>query len=100
MEQNNKKEQWIAEVLNSTEGMNKAQPGVDLFEKVMRNLDKPQSGRTVRLPVKQWAAAAVLLIALNVGSVIYFTQRNAGSERTDTANPLAPEILPGSTYNY
>jgi len=100
MEQNNKKEQWIAEVLNSTEGMDKAQPGVDLFEKVMRNLDKPQGSRTVRLPVKQWAAAAVLLIALNVGSVIYFTQRNAGTERTDTANPLAAEILPGSTYNY
>ena len=100
MEQNNKKEQWITEVLNSAEGMAKARPAADLYEKVMRDLDNPQSPKIIRLPVKQWAAAAILLIALNVGSVIYFSQHNTGSERTNTANPLAAELQPGSTYNY
>ena len=67
--------------------------------KSLQKLGSPQKVKPIAMPVKQWAAAAVLLLALNIGSVLYFT-----SYRTNAApgmgNPLMAEMPSVSTYNY
>jgi len=100
MEPNTKRNQWIEEVISSTTGMKKAQPATDLYQKILSDLDKPYNTKVVRVPVKQWAAAAILLLAVNISSAIYFTTRESAPEKTNTTNPIAVEMQSASTYNY
>ena|SRR5579872_1450764 len=99
MENNTNKEKWIDEVLNSAQGIKRAQPGADLYEKITDKLSRSQSV-AVSFPVKQWAAAAILLLALNVGSVIYFDRQENSAASVTTGNPIASEIQTVTTYNY
>jgi len=99
MEHNINKDKWIDEVLNSTWGMSRAQPVAGLFEQITAKLSEPQTIKMIAFPVKQWVAAAIVLLALNVGSVIYFAQ-NKGGVTNSKENPLAMEIQSASTYNY
>jgi negative regulator of sigma E activity len=95
MENNNSKDQWIDEALNSTNGMRKAQPGNGLYDKVIGNLSRP----AVRKQVTRWAAAAILLLALNIGSVLYNKNRNSSTPQS-SENPIAAEMQAETTYNY
>jgi len=93
------KEGWINEVLDSTGGMARATPPAHLYHKITTGLrlEAPKS-RTIAIHTKQWAAAAILLLALNVGSILYFTAHNS-TGHTGDASPLT-EIQQVSTYNY
>ena len=99
MENNTNKKKWIDEVLNSTAGMKRAQPGAHLYEQITAKLGRPQPV-TVSFPVKRWAAAAILLLALNVGSVVYFDSQKKKISSADSGNPLASQIEVETTYNY
>jgi hypothetical protein len=92
------KGQWIDEVLNSTSGMAKAQPADGLFGRISHKLNNKQA-TYLSIPIKQWAVAAMLLLMLNIGSVIYFTANNKKAARA-TGNPLTAEMQLESTYNY
>jgi len=97
---NANKDNWINDVMDSTDGMSGAVPGADLFQKITSNLANPSMVKTRPLPVKQWAAAAIILLALNVSSVVYFSnQRTKGAEPGNT-NPIAAAMQAESTYNY
>ncbi len=98
MEHNTHKEQWIDTVLASTEGMKRAQPQEGLYNNLLNKLSGSQPN-VVSFPVRQWAAAAILLLALNIGSVIYFTNQQKVPETGPATHPLAMQ-LPSSTYNY
>jgi hypothetical protein len=98
MANNTHKEQWIDEVLTSTQGMKRAQPHDGLYDNLFSKLNSSQTD-VISFPVRQWVAAAILLLALNIGSVIYFTNREASTEIDANNNPLAMQ-LPSSTYNY
>ncbi|MCD6011815.1 MAG: hypothetical protein K0Q79_1677 [Flavipsychrobacter sp.] len=98
MTNNTGKEKWVDDVLNSLQGMHRIQPG-DVYDNVMAKLNRPQA--VIRpFPVKHWAVAAILLLALNIGSVIYYRGNSKNAART-TANehPLAAQFQ-SSTYNY
>ena len=97
MENNIGKEQWIDEAMNSTNGMRKAQPGNGLYDKVMGSLSRPVIRNHV--PVNKWAAAAILLLALNIGSVLYYKNRNSNTIQS-SGNPIAAEMQAETTYNY
>jgi hypothetical protein len=94
------KEQWINEVMNSLEGITPAQPDDGLFERITEKLRKPQTTKIMNPYPAQWAAAAILLLALNIGSVVYFASRHHQNTAASAANPLSAEILSESTYNY
>ena len=94
------KEQWVDEVMSSLEGISAAQPSDDLFERITSNLSRSATVKVMRLYPKQWAAAAVLLLALNIGSVVYFESHQSKSGTPMTSNPFAAEIQSESTYNY
>jgi len=95
------KEKWINEVMNSTADMQTALPPIGLYEKITLKLKEPGKARTIALPVTQWAAAAILLLTINIGSVIYSMEHNKKALRTaTTSSPIAIEMQLESTYNY
>ena len=97
---NTDKNQWIEDVLNSAQGLSRAQAGSGLYDAVVAEISAPKNIRRPQFPVKQWAAAAVLLLLLNVGSVVYFSVSNEQTETPASGNPLAMDIPSASTYNY
>jgi hypothetical protein len=94
------KEQWIDEVIGSTEGIQRAKPAGDFFEKVTQGLSRPAKSNVYGFPVKQWAAAAILLLALNVGSVVYFTSQKRKAAMQSVNNPFTIDMPTVTTYNY
>ena len=53
------------------------------------------------LPVIKWAAAAVLLVALNLASVYYYTaSKQKAVASVGNENPIAASLEVSSTYNY
>lgn len=94
---NQDREQWINEALNSTQGMAKAKPGDGLYAHVMDRIGNRED-KYLFVPVRQWAVAALLLLALNIGTVVYYTLQNKRAART--ASPLATEMQLETTYNY
>lgn len=61
-----KKEEWANEVLNSLNGMKRAEPSTDLFDKISAKLPKNEA-KIIPLKRLRWvAAAACLFIAVNV----------------------------------
>jgi hypothetical protein len=97
---NEMREQWIEEVMGSTRGMAKAAPGDGFFEQVSMKLKRPgiNAGRPVAL--FKWVAAAVLLLALNAGSIAYFMDHGNKHAGGNLSNPLAAQMQTESTYNY
>ena len=92
------KERWIEQVLDSTQGMARAEAPAGMYDNVVAALNRPMVVKGVSLPVKQWAAAAVLLIVVNIASVLYFTGNN--KQQSTTSNPIAAQMEQGATYNY
>jgi hypothetical protein len=100
MTNNADKEKWINDVLDSAHGMLRASPGAGLFKKITAELANPQLAKTKPLPVKQWAAAAIFLLALNIGSVVYYANQHTRTSESASANPIAGAMQAESTYNY
>ncbi len=100
MNNNTNKEKWIDDVLGSTKGALRAQPANGLTDRVFNRLSEKRPEPVVIINVKRWAAAAVLLIALNVGSVIYFSGKTSGQATGNGSSPLSMELQTISTYNY
>jgi hypothetical protein len=100
MANNGQKEAWIDEVMGSIHGMERAQPPVGLYSKVMAGIQAQPAARVIAMPVTRWAAAAILLLALNIGSVFYVTTQNKKTTPASAGNALASELQTVSTYNY
>ncbi len=81
MQDNSKEEQWIDDTLNSINGMQRIPTSPFMFEKVSQRLRS--AGRSekssVTLYIKGVAAAALLLLLVNVASIIH------SSRKTQTA---------------
>ncbi len=97
MTNNTGKEKWIDDVLNSVQGMSRIHPQ-GVYDNAMANLGKPRTV-THPFPVMRWAAAAILLLALNIGSAIYYKSNVRVSSNTSSENPLALQFQ-SSSYNY
>jgi len=97
---NNRKE-WIDQVMASTQGMQRAVPPDGLYDKVTAQLNNPAKANTMPFPAVKWAAAAAILLVVNIGSVMYASSGTYGSKQnTRSANPIATELQTESTYNY
>jgi len=74
------KEEWIDETLGSLEGIKRAKPPVDLFDKIEIQI---KQGKTKTIYFTQWRpaiAAAVLLLVLNVFAARLYTQKSSSVE--------------------
>ena len=94
----NEKDTWIDEVMESMEGSERARPGEDLFSRIERQLDE---GSTLDFRKGQWrmlAAAAILLLILNVFVVLQFSQDTRSRSQEVTAeNGVSHSLV--SDYN-
>ncbi len=62
-----KKLQWADEVLESLNGIQRAKPSNELFDKIMLELPKNKQNQIIPLKRLRWiAAAACLVVGLNV----------------------------------
>ena len=100
MDHNTKREKWIDEVLESTIGMVPAQPDSGLHERVMRKIDASKTNTTSAIPLRGWAAAAVLLLAINMLSVIRYTKRSGDKAPATGTNAIAFQVQSAPSYNY
>lgn len=99
MEQN----KWINEVLESTNGMQKAEPSPFLFEKVTARINAGKTNISKTSPAVKWAFAmsTVIIIALNVFVISDYTGNNiATSTDNDLISNLSSELGYNKTYNY
>ncbi|WP_225309656.1 hypothetical protein [Larkinella humicola] len=81
-----KKEQWINDILNSTDGMQRAEPGAFLFAKIRNRL--PSGAPPVYVsPITVWLTVATfaLLILLN-WRVVDWPSNAATSQSADLTN--------------
>ncbi len=83
MGHNTEKEQWINEVMGSLDGISRPQPNGLMYKKVMARLqqEQPQVNRTIRLKIASLAAAAVLLLVLNIASVAHYSKNTSTQTR-------------------
>ncbi len=91
------KEEWVDAVMSSTGGMLPAMPPDQLYKNIIAGLDKPVA-RIVPISVKQWAAAAILLLALNVGSVVHYAVQKEKNQAASATSMIAQQFE--TTYNY
>lgn len=71
------KQKWIDDVFDSMQGSRRAKPSPELFGKIETEIDAPEA-RVI--PMYQWrltAAAAVLLLVLNVFALRQVAESNA-----------------------
>ncbi len=101
MENNGAKDAWIESVMNSTEGIQHAHPSTHLYDKINKKLNK-KDAKIVKLPLVKWAAAALLLLMINIGTIFYYTTRNKSMNvaEQNQSNPFAAELQMNNTYNY
>ncbi|MEZ4850474.1 MAG: hypothetical protein R3B93_18055 [Bacteroidia bacterium] len=73
------KEKWIEDVFQSMKGSKKAQPRPELLAKIE---DQITDSREKVIPMRQWkyaAAAAVVIIFMNVSALLYYNQTAKGT---------------------
>jgi len=87
----NKKEKWAEEVLHSLDGLKRAEPADDLFDKITTKIQEKK--QAVIIPVKRlrWlAAAACLVIGLNI---YVFSIGMQSSQKGNTSESQSIELL-------
>lgn len=89
MEMNEQKEKWIDEVMQSLDGMQRAEPPSGLFKAIK---DQTTPKIVYLSPVKVWLAAAsfALLLLLNLG-MVQKSLRSTQKPREETVKNLVME---------
>lgn len=70
------KDKWIDEVMNSLEGMQRVPASAGMYDGVMARIRSGRGSKTYSLLPRIAAAAAILLLAVNVASVFHATHKN------------------------
>jgi len=87
----NNKEKWADEVLHSMDGLRRAEPADDLFDKILDKIAEKK--QAVIIPIKRlrWlAAAACLVIGLNI---YVFSIGMKSSQKENTSESQSIELL-------
>ena len=88
-------ENWKDDIMNSLQGMKKAEPTANLFENIQQRLDKKKT-ETVFLPLPQWTsvtAVLLMVIGINAYMISQHFKSNQVNEQTD-------QFYIGSTSDY
>ncbi len=76
------KEKWINGVMGSLAGIQRAKPKQDLFSEIKKGIAKPEGKVITMQQLRIAAAAAVLLLAINV----FLLTQYAKSEQSNTTD--------------
>ena len=95
------KEKWVNNAMDSASGISRATPPQDLILKINARLNKTDSvSTTIRFPFKKWAAAAVLLIAMNAASAVYFAGHSSKQKGGKEIYSIVGEVQVETLYTY
>lgn len=103
MNKSSDREKWVNEVLNSTEGMKKAEANPFLYEKIMYKLQDREAVQDIpaKVLLPKWVFAAVVVLLLNSLAIVKETNKGKSIRDTDTpAMGMLSEIGNQTTYNY
>lgn len=79
--------QWIEEVLASTEGLQKAEPSPFLFEQVIARINTQKQDQESKTKFPKWILAASFVIILTINIIsIAFIQNKTKSNNQDSNN--------------
>jgi hypothetical protein len=97
MEQENR----INEILESTKGMQKAEPDPFLFEKIAARIEK-EKVRPVKVPFIRWAFAVgtATAIVINVLCISLASKSNSDRPQNTAVTELVNEMGYKTNYNY
>ncbi len=93
-----KREKWMEDTFGSLEGMKRAKPDEDLFDKIEIKISQ---GKAKTVYFAQWrpaVAAAILLLVLNVFAIRQYGQQS-GSVQTEIGTDVAYETQLISDFN-
>lgn len=68
------KEQWIEDVFDSLKGSKRAKPNDDLFARIETEIESPDTKVIPLRQLRMIAAAAIVLLTLNIGALLQYTQ--------------------------
>lgn len=88
------KEIWTEKVLQSLEGINRAEPRDDLFNEISSKVEEKSPVKVISLNEFKWIAAVVFLIFINTYSII-----NQFSIKTKISNNETAEISIITNYS-
>ena len=102
MKQMKERDQWISEIMNSTEGIQRPDANPFLYEKIKYRM---QHGKAVNhLPGKVslagWVAAIIILLAVNGLSIAGKIRREKHVLHREAYNSLGAEMMTQTIYNY
>ena len=87
----NNKEKWADEVLHSMDGLRRAEPADDLFDKILDKIAEKKQAVIIPLKRLRWlAAAACLIIGLNI---YVFSIGMRSSQKENTSESQNIELL-------
>jgi hypothetical protein len=89
------RENWIDEVLNSTQGMQQAAAPADMADRAWQGIRTTAATRPGLL--RAGIAAAIVLVALNIGSVMHYRHQKSA---TDNKVPAQETIESTRIYTY
>jgi hypothetical protein len=91
------KEEWMNDIIRSLEGSSRARPDDALFNKIKQQINTVE-GRIIPLTrLRAVAAAAVVLLLINVAMLSQYTQTVAGTQADLAADDSPYKVL--SDYN-
>lgn len=93
----------IDEVMNSLQGMQRIPADPMMYEKVMNRLNSQTSKRSnnIRILRPRIAAAAILLLVINVASIFHFTKKQQSqAEQTAIYQAVNDDIRSLADANY
>jgi hypothetical protein len=95
------RENWINEILESTKGMQKAQPNPFLFEKIAARIEK-EKVKPVKVPFIRWAFAVgtAAAIVINVLCISLASKNNSDQPQAAAVTELVNEMGYKTNYNY
>jgi hypothetical protein len=99
------KEQWINEILESSRGLTKADPGPFFFEKTIARIEKEKNNhaQNASSPLFRWAIGltAMILIAANTITIKNYIGQDDGQQSSSSQNNSMNSEFDNSTiYNY
>jgi len=97
---NNEKEKWMEDVFQSMKGSKRAKPNPELFAKIKGQINASEAKV---IPLYQWrsaAAAAVLLLFMNVATLRHYHQQDEGNYQDVAVADMYGESLISSYQIY
>jgi hypothetical protein len=96
-----KQENWINKTLESTKGMQKAEPDPFLFERIAARIEK-EKVKPVKVPFVRWAFAVgtAAAIVINVLCISLASKNSSEQPQASAVTELVNEMGYKTNYNY